>query len=222
MSTEIIKKIEKRPVLWYILHIMKIICMDLEGVLIPEFWEEFALVTGIKELALTTRDIPDYNKLMTMRIDLLKKNKYNIQKIKEVVSKMKPFSGAREFIKWMRETGKAQPIILTGSFYDYIMPLIGKLDFPLIFANKLEINKNGEVIGYKLREKDGKIEMVQRLQQAGFFTIAIGDSFNDLKMLKGADKGILFRPSPKLLEQEKDIEVANSFEELKKIVSKIL
>ncbi|MGB8815915.1 MAG: bifunctional phosphoserine phosphatase/homoserine phosphotransferase ThrH [Minisyncoccia bacterium] len=201
---------------------MKIICMDLEGVLIPEFWEEFAIVTGIKEFALTTRDISDYKTLMEMRIDLLEKNKYNIQKIKEVVSKMKPFPGAPEFIKWIRETGEAQPIILTGSFYDYIMPLIGKLGFPLTFANKLEINKKGEVVGYKLREKDGKIEMVQRLQQAGYFVIAIGDSFNDLKMLKGADKGILFRASPKLLEQEKDIEVTNSYEELMKIITKIL
>lgn len=201
---------------------MKMICMDLEGVLIPEFWEEFALATGIKELALTTRDIPDYNKLMMGRIEILKKNKYNIQKIKEVVSKMEPFPGALEFIKWIRNTGKAQPIILTGSFYDYIMPLIGKLDFPLIFANELEINKNGEVVGYKLREKDGKIEMVRRFQQAGFSVIAVGDSFNDLEMLKGADKGILFRPSPKLLEQEKNIEVTNTFDELKEIVEKIL
>ena len=121
-----------------------------------------------------------------------------------------------------RETGEAQPIILTGSFYDYINPLIAKLGYPLTFANTLEIDTEGNIVGYKLREKDGKIEMIHRLQEAGYFTIAIGDSFNDLKMLKGANKGILFRPAPKLLEQEKDIEVANSYEELKQIITKIL
>lgn len=196
--------------------------MDLEGVLIPEFWEEFAIVTGIKELALTTRDIPDYDKLMQMRIKILKKNKYNIEKIKKVVAKMKPFLGAREFVKWIRDTGVAQPLILTGSFYDYIMPLIAKLGHPLTFANTLEVDRKGNVVGYKLREKDGKIEMIQRFQKAGYFTIAIGDSFNDLKMLKGAEKGILFRPSPKLLKQEKNIEVAQTYIDLKKIISKIL
>ena len=201
---------------------MKMICMDLEGVLIPEFWEEFAAATGIKQLALTTRDVPDYDKLMKMRIEILKEKGYTIQKMKKIIAKMKPFDGAPEFISWMRETGKAQPIILTGSFYDYIMPLISKLGFPLTFANTLEIDKEGNVVGYKLREKDGKIEMINRLHEAGFSTIAIGDSFNDLKMLKGADKGILFRPSPRLLETEKEIEVANSYEELKKIIEKII
>lgn len=190
--------------------------------LIPEFWEEFAVVTGIKELALTTRDIPDYDKLMQMRIKILKENKYNIEKIKKVVAKMKPFPGAREFVKWIRDTGVTQPLILTGSFYDYIMPLIEKLGSPLTFANKLEVDEKGNIVGYKLREKDGKIEMIQRFQKAGYETIAIGDSFNDLKMLKGAEKGILFRPSPKLLKQEKKIEVAQTYEDLKEIISKIL
>ncbi|MFA5125561.1 MAG: bifunctional phosphoserine phosphatase/homoserine phosphotransferase ThrH [archaeon] len=199
---------------------MKIICLDLEGVLIPEFWEEFSKATKIPELMRTTRDEPDYDKLMKMRMRVLKENKLGLKEINKIVSKMKPFKEAPEFVSWLRE--RAQPVILTGSYYDYIMPLIAKLNYPFIIANTLEISPRGEVIGYKLREKDGKIEMVRRFQEAGYEVIAIGDSFNDLGMLKGANKGILFKATPKLIIEEKEFPHAETFEELKKILEKLL
>ncbi|MDD3083658.1 MAG: bifunctional phosphoserine phosphatase/homoserine phosphotransferase ThrH [Candidatus ainarchaeum sp.] len=199
---------------------MKIVCLDLEGVLIPEFWEEFSKKTKIPELMKTTRDEPNYDKLMKMRIKILKKNKFGLKEINKIVSKMKPFKKAPEFIKWLCK--RAQPVILTGSYYDYIMPLMKKLNYPFLIANTLKIAPNGEIIGYKLREKDGKIEMVRRFQKAGYEVIAIGDSFNDVKMLEGANKGILFKATQKLIEEKKEMIHAEKFEELKKILQKIL
>lgn len=200
---------------------MKIVCLDLEGVLLPEFWEEFSKATKIEKLMLTTRDIPDYNKLMTMRLEILNKNNLGIDEIKKVVAKMEPLEGASEFLDWLRE--RAQVVILTGTYYEYILPLMKKLGDPFMCANSLEI-KDGKIIGYKLREKDGKIEMVNRFKEAGFEVIAIGDSFNDLNMLHGADKGILFRAKPELINQEKPngLFSAKDYSELKKILIKLL
>lgn len=200
---------------------MKIVCLDLEGVLLPEFWEEFAKATKIDRLMLTTRDIPDYDKLMKMRLDILDKNNLGIKEVNAVVEKMEPLEGAREFLDWLKE--KAQVVILTGTYYEYIMPLMKKLGYPFMCANTLEI-KNGKIIGYKLREKDGKIEMVNRFKEAGFEIIAIGDSFNDLKMLHGADKGILFRAKKELVEAEKPkgLLSAENYKELKVILEKII
>lgn len=198
---------------------MKIVCLDLEGVLIPEFWQKLSKATGIKELMLTTRDIPDYDKLMKMRIEILQKNSLGIEQINKVVEKMKPFPKAKRFLDWLKE--RSQPVIITGSYYDYITPLIKKLGSPFTIANSLEIS-NGKVIGYKLREADGKSEMVKRFKEAGFQTIAIGDSFNDVQMLRESNKGILFKPAKKLIEQEKGFEIANNYEELKAILEKAL
>jgi len=194
---------------------MKIVCLDLEGVLLPEFWEEFSKATGIKELMLTTRDIPDYDKLMKMRLEILDKNNLGIKEVKEVVDKMRPLPGAREFLDWLRE--KAQVVILTGTYYEYIMPLMEKLGYPFMCANSLEI-KDGKIINCKLREKDGKLEMVKRFKEAGFEIIAVGDSFNDLEMLHGADKGVLFRAKESLVDQEKELVSARDYEELKEIL----
>jgi len=200
---------------------MKIVCLDLEGVLLPEFWEEFGEATGIKELMLTTRDIPDYDKLMKMRLEILEKNNLGMGEIKKVVEKMKPLGGAKKFLNWLKE--RAQVVILTGTYYEYIMPLMKKIGYPFMCANSLEI-KEGKIIGYKLREADGKIEMVNRFKSAGFEIIAIGDSFNDLKMLHGADKGILFRAKRELIEQEKSkgLLVAKNYKDLKKILEELM
>jgi len=196
---------------------MKIVCLDLEGVLLPEFWEEFGKATGIKELMLTTRDIPDYDQLMKMRLEILEKNNLGMEEIKKVVEKMKPLSGAKKFLDWLKE--RAQVVILTGTYYEYIMPLMKKIGYPFMCANSLEI-KDDKITGYKLRQADGKIEMINRFRYAGFEVIAIGDSFNDLKMLHGADKGILFRAKEELIEKEKKggLLVAKNYEELKKIL----
>jgi len=200
---------------------MKIVCLDLEGVLLPEFWEEFGKTTGIKELMLTTRDIPDYDKLMKMRLEILDKHNLGMKEIKDVVAKMKPLGGAKKFLNWLKE--RAQVVILTGTYYDYIMPLMKKIGYPFMCANSLEI-KDNKIGGYKIREADGKIEMVNRFKQAGFEVIAIGDSYNDLKMLHGADKGILFRAKKELIKQEKEkgLLVAKNYKELKKILEQIL
>ena len=138
---------------------MKLVCLDLEGVLLPEFWQELSKKTGIKELMLTTRDVEDYDELMQLRLKALKENNLGIKEIHEVVKKMDSLEGAPEFMDWLRE--RAQTVILTGSYYEYIMPLMKKLGYPCMFANTLEI-KDGKIVGYKLRESDGKIEMINR------------------------------------------------------------
>lgn len=199
---------------------MKVVCFDLEGVLVPEFWEEFSKMTGIPELMKTTRDEPDYDKLMKMRIAVLKKHHLGMKEVHQIVSKMKPLKGAKEFLDWLRT--QAQVAILTGSYYDYIGPLIEKIGNPFTFANSLVIDKKGMVAGYKLREPDGKIEVIKRFREAGFGTIAVGDSFNDVKMLKGADVGILFKACDALKKQEKGMRCAENYVELKSILKKLV
>lgn len=198
---------------------MKIVCLDLEGVLLPEFWEEFSRATKIEKLMLTTRDVPDYDALMKMRLEILDKNNLGMKEVLEVVEKMEPLNGAREFLDWLRE--RAQVVILTGTYYEYIMPLMKKLGYPFMCANSLKI-ENGKIMGYNLREKDGKIEMINRFKEAGFETIAIGDSLNDLKMLHGAGKGILFRAKGELVKSEPKLLSAKTYEELKKILVDVL
>jgi len=199
---------------------MKVVCFDLEGVLIPEFWEEFSKITAIPELMKTTRDEPDYDVLMKMRIGVLKKHGLGIHEMHKIVSKMEAFQGAKEFLDWLRI--RAQVAILTGSYYDYIGPLTEKIGNPFTYANSLVIDDKGMVTGYQLREPDGKIEVIKRFKEAGFGTIAVGDSFNDVKMLRGADVGILFKACDALKEQEKGLRRAESYEELKGILEKIV
>ncbi len=199
---------------------MKVVCFDLEGVLIPEFWEEFSKFTGIPELMKTTRDEPDYDKLMRMRIGILKEHNLGIKEIHQIVSKMEALEGAKEFLDWLRT--KAQVAILTGSFYDYIDPLIEKIGNPFTFANSLVLDPKGMVVDYKLREPDGKIEVIKRFKETGFGTIAVGDSFNDVKMLKEADTGILFKACEALKQQEPQMRRAESYEELKGILEQLL
>ncbi len=199
---------------------MKVVCFDLEGVLVPEFWEEFSKIARIPELMKTTRDEPDYDVLMKMRIAVLKKHSINIDEMHKIVSKMNPFEGAKEFLDWLRTI--AQVAILTGSYYDYINPLIEKIGNPFTYANSLVIDKNGMVVDYKLREPDGKSEVVKRFKEAGFETIAVGDSFNDVKMLKEADIGILFKASAALKKQEIEMRRAETFDELKRILKKFM
>jgi len=199
---------------------MKVICFDLEGVLVPEFWEEFSAATNIPELMKTTRDEPDYDKLMKMRIRVLKEHNLKMENIHEIVSKMKPLSGAREFMDWVKT--KAQPCILTGSYYEYITPLVAQLGYPFMFANTLAVNPDGEIVDYKLREADGKVEQIKRFKEAGYEVIAVGDSFNDVKMLKEADVGLLFRACEALKKQEPNMLQAETYDEMKQKLEKIL
>jgi phosphoserine / homoserine phosphotransferase len=199
---------------------MKVVCFDLEGVLVPEFWEEFSKIAGIPELMKTTRDEPDYDVLMKMRIAVLKKHGISLNAMHKIIEKMDPFDGAREFLDWLRT--RAQVAILTGSYYDYINPLVEKIGNPFMYANSLVVDKKGMVVDYKLREPDGKVEVVKRFKESGFETVAVGDSYNDVKMLKEAGVGILFKACAALKKQEKEMLRAETFLELKGILEKLV
>ena len=155
-----------------------IVCLDMEGVLIPEIWIEFAKETGIKELRLTTKDEPDYDKLMKMRIRLLKEHNYGIKAIQKVIDKVEPYEGAKEFLDELRSF--TQVIILSDTYREFGLPMMKKLGYPTLFCHELEIADNGEIIDYKLRKNGTKLETVKALQSIGFDTIAAGDSYNDL------------------------------------------
>jgi phosphoserine / homoserine phosphotransferase len=198
---------------------MKLVCLDLEGVLLPEVWQELSKKTGIEKLMLTTRDVANYDELMQMRLKILEENNLGIEDVKEVIASMEPLEGASEFLNWLKE--RAQVVILTGSYYEYIMPLMEKLGYPCMFANSLKI-EDGKIVGYNLREEDGKIEMINRFHDAKMETIAIGDSNNDLSMLKGAGKGIFFRAPEKIKEANPELEFTNTYEELKEVLEKYL
>ena len=199
---------------------MKVVCFDLEGVLIPEFWIEFSKMSGVPELMKTTRDETDYDKLMKMRISALRKHKLGMKEVHAIVSRMEPFEGAREFLDWLRT--RAQVAVLTGSYYDYIGPLLGKIGNPFTCATSLVIDKDGMVADYRLREPDGKVEVVKRFKETGFGTIAVGDSFNDVKMLKEAEVGILFKACDTLKKQEPGLRRAETFDELKGILDPLV
>ena len=169
---------------------MFITCLDLEGVLVPEIWIAFAEETGIPELRITTRDEPDYDKLMKFRIDILKKRGLGLKEIQAVIAKIDPLPGAKEFMDELR--GIAQVIILSDTFTQFAGPLMKKLGYPTIFCNTLEAAPDGEITGYKMRIQNGKYETVKALQSVGFDTIASGDSFNDLGMIKASKAGFLF------------------------------
>lgn len=170
---------------------MKIVCLDLEGVLVPEIWIEFSKRTGIPELMRTTRDEPDYDKLMTYRLDILRQHKLGLPDIQKVIGEMGPMEGARAFLDQLRED--YQVVILSDTFYEFAMPLMQQLGMPTLFCHKLEADANGYLVNYHLRMANQKKEAVQRFKEINFKTIAAGDSYNDTAMLKEANAGILFR-----------------------------
>ena len=171
---------------------MKVCCLDLEGVLVPEIWIEVARRFKVAELRLTTRDIPDYDSLMRKRIGILKKKGIRFRDIEHVIAGIKPLPGAKAFLETLRR--RSTVVILSDTFYQFAGPLIQKLGQPALFCNELQINKAGFIAGYHLRQKDGKTKSVKALRSLGFRVYAAGDSFNDLGMLKAAHRGILFNP----------------------------
>ena len=187
---------------------MRLICLDLEGVLVPEIWIAFAREAGIPELEKTTRDEPDYDKLMAFRLSVLKKHGLGIKEIINTIEKIEPLSGAKEFLDRLRE--KAQVIIISDTFSQFAAPLMKKLGYPTIFCNELIIAESGEITGYKMRVKDSKLATVRALQSIGFETIAAGDSYNDLAMIKAGKKGFLFKSTDRIKAENPEIE---SFEE---------
>jgi phosphoserine/homoserine phosphotransferase len=199
---------------------MHIICLDLEGVLVPEIWINVAEHTGIEDLRLTTRDISDYDKLMKYRIDILEKHNLKLKDIQRVIGEMDPLPGAREFLDSLRE--KAQVIILSDTFTQFAKPLMRKLGWPTLFCNSLVIDAQDNIIDYTLRQNDGKKHAVGALRSLNFSIIACGDSYNDVTMLQSADNGIFFRPPEKILEEFPQFPVVQSHADLLAEIDKLL
>ena len=175
---------------------MYITCLDMEGVLVPEIWISFAEASGIPALRRTTRDEPDYDKLMRYRIGILKEHSLGLREIRETISKIDPMPGAREFLDELRTF--TQVVILSDTFYQFGMPLMEKLGWPTLFCNTLEVAENGEITGYKMRVAQSKLSTVKALQNVGFTTIAAGDSYNDLGMIEASKAGFLFKSTEKI------------------------
>jgi phosphoserine/homoserine phosphotransferase len=188
-------------------------CLDLEGVLVPEIWINVAERTGIAELRRTTRDEPDYDKLMQGRIRILAEHGLGIRDIQQVIAGMGPLAGATDFLAWLRE--RHQVVILSDTFYQFAKPLVRQLGDPTLFCNDLEIDAAGRVAGYRMRQPDGKRCAVQALRSLNFATIATGDSYNDTAMLSEADAGILYRPPENVVREFPQFPVARSYDELR-------
>ena len=195
---------------------MYITCLDLEGVLVPEIWIAFADATGIPELRKTTRDEPDYDKLMKYRIAILKEHGLGLKEIQDTIAKIDPLPGAKEFLDELRSC--TQAIILSDTFEQFAAPLMKKLGLPTIFCNTLEVSKRGEITGYKMRCEKSKLTTVRSLQACGFNTIASGDSFNDLAMIEASKKGFLFRTTEQI---KKDYPQYKSFTEYSELLAAI-
>jgi phosphoserine/homoserine phosphotransferase len=196
---------------------MYIVCSDLEGVFVPEIWINVARHTGIDELRLTTRDINDYNVLMKRRLDILHQNKLTIHDIRHVISYIKPLPGATEFIYWLRQI--TQLIVVSDTFSEFADPLMEKLGRPTLFCHHLTVDQMGNILDYNLRQNDGKMKVVEALQNLNYKVIAIGDSYNDINMLRKAEIGILYRPPQNVMNDNDDLNVVDSYEEIKKIIS---
>jgi phosphoserine / homoserine phosphotransferase len=178
---------------------VEIACLDLEGVLVPEIWIEFAEKTGIDELKATTRDVPDYDVLMKQRLSILDQHRLGLNEIQETIATLKPLEGAREFLDWLRE--RFQVVILSDTFYEFAMPLIKQLGNPTILCHQLRVEDSGRVSDYILRQPDPKRQSIKAFHSLNFRCIAAGDSYNDLSMLAEADAGILFRAPQNIIEE---------------------
>ena len=191
---------------------MDIVCLDLEGVLVPEIWIAFAEETGIPELKRTTRDEPDYNKLMNYRLNILREHGLGLKEIQETISKIDPLPGAKDFLDELRSF--TQVILLSDTFTEFAMPLMEKLGHPTLFCNSLEIAENGEITDFKMRVENSKLTTVKALQSIGFETIASGDSYNDLGMIQASKAGFLFRSTDKIKADYPQIPAYETYEEL--------
>ena len=191
---------------------MNVVCLDLEGVLVPEIWIAFAKASGIPELERTTRDEPDYDKLMNFRLDILREHGLGLAEIQDVIATIDPMEGAREFLDALRE--KTQVIIISDTFEQFAQPLMHKLGWPTIFCNSLEVAPDGHVTGYKLRCEQTKLTTVRALQSMGYDTIATGDSYNDLAMIRASKAGFLFRSTDRIIADNPDIPAYSTYDEL--------
>ncbi|HSO19136.1 MAG TPA: bifunctional phosphoserine phosphatase/homoserine phosphotransferase ThrH [Desulfosarcina sp.] len=199
---------------------MHIICSDLEGVFVPEIWINVAERTGIDDLRLTTRDISDYDVLMKRRLSILDANGLKLKDITDVIAGMDPLPGARAFLDWLR--ARTQVVVVSDTFVEFARPLMEKLGWPTLLCHNLTVDANGAIVGYNLRQADGKRQVVQAFRRLNYQVLAMGDSYNDVAMLKEADQGILFRPPQNVIEEYPDYPVATTYGELKVIFGKEL
>lgn len=199
---------------------MNIVCLDLEGVLVPEIWVAFAEETGIPELKKTTRDEPDYDKLMKWRLGILKEHGLGLKEIQETIAKIDPMPGAKEFLDELRSM--TQVIIISDTFTQFAAPLMKKLGYPTIFCNSLEVAENGEITGFKMRVENSKLTTVKALQSIGFQTIASGDSHNDLGMIKASKAGFLFKSTEQIKKDNPELPAYETYDELMEAIKKAL
>jgi len=195
---------------------MYIVCSDLEGVFVPEVWINVAEKTGIPELRLTTRDVPDYNVLMRSRIEILKEKGLTLKDIQNVIAQIRPLDGALDFIDWLKE--RTQLIVVSDTFIQFAAPLMKQLGRPTLFCHSLVIDEDNMIIDYKLRQKDPKKKTAEALQGMNYQVIGMGDSYNDISMLQQSDVGILFRPPENVIHDYPQLPVVQDYEELKKIL----
>ncbi len=191
---------------------MKLVCLDLEGVLVPEIWIAFADAVGVPALRRTTRDEPDYDKLMGQRIALLRENGLGYEEIRRTITGIDPLPGAKAFLDALRE--KTQVIILSDTFEEFAMPLMAKLGYPTIFCNRLEIAPDGTVTGYRMRVEHSKLTTVRALQSIGYDTVAAGDSYNDLDMIRAGKQGFLFRTTAAIRAENPDLQAFDAYDDL--------
>ena len=191
---------------------MNIVCLDMEGVLVPEIWIAFSKASGIPELSRTTRDEPDYNKLMKWRLGILKEHGLGLKEIQDVIATIDPMPGAKEFLDELRTM--TQVIILSDTFTQFAKPLMKKLGWPTIFCNTLEVAADGEVTGFKMRVEQSKLSTVKALQSIGYETIAAGDSYNDLGMIRASKAGFLFKSTEKIIADNPDLQAFEEFDDL--------
>ena len=199
---------------------MEIVCLDLEGVLVPEIWVAFAEESGIPELKKTTRDEPDYDKLMKWRLGVLKEHGLGLKEIQETIEKIQPLPGAKEFLDELRSF--SQVILISDTFAEFASPLMEKLGRPTLFCNSLEVSGNGEITGYKMRVEQTKLTTVKALQSIGFETIASGDSYNDLGMIQASKAGFLFRSTDKIKAEYPHIPAYETYDELLGAIKKAM
>lgn len=195
-----------------------VVCLDLEGVLVPEIWINVAVETGIDDLKITTREMPDYDKLMRQRLAILDRQGLKIGDVQDVIEKMGPLAGAIDFLGWLR--ARCQVIILSDTFYQFARPLMRQLGFPTLFCNQLEIDGNGRIVNYHMRMQDPKKHAVAALKSLNFFTMAAGDSYNDTAMLGEADEGFFFQPPDHLPKEFPGFPVTQNYSELQERFAK--
>lgn len=199
---------------------MNIVCLDLEGVLVPEIWIAFAKASGIPELKRTTRDEPDYDKLMNWRLGILKEHGLGLKEIQETIATIDPIPGAKEFLDELRKT--TQVIIISDTFTQFAAPLMEKLGWPTIFCNSLEVAENGEITGFKMRIENSKYTTVKALQSIGYETIASGDSYNDLGMIQASKAGFLFKSTEQIMKDHPELPAFEEYDELLAAIKKAL